>query len=114
MPTAPLRPCAEPGCGTLVARGRCAVHAKPSSTARGYGQSWRGQRLGVLQAEPLCRLCQREGRLRAATQVDHIVPKELGGGDERSNLQPLCDPCHAAKTLRDIAEIARRGFPCRS
>jgi len=39
--------------------------------------------------------------VRAADEVDHIVPLSRGGGDERSNLQPLCRPCHAAKTARE-------------
>lgn len=72
-----------------------------SSTARGYGARWQKLRAKVLREEPLCRACKP--RVTAAVHVDHIVPKAKGGTDERSNLQPLCEPCHKAKTARDRA-----------
>jgi 5-methylcytosine-specific restriction protein A len=74
---------------------------KGSSTSRGYGAAWQKLRSQVLRAEPLCRQCNREGRVVAATDVDHIVPKAKGGSDDRSNLQPLCEACHKAKTVAD-------------
>jgi 5-methylcytosine-specific restriction protein A len=37
----------------------------------------------------------------SATQVDHIKAKAVGGTDEDNNLQPLCGPCHKAKTARE-------------
>lgn len=74
-----------------------------SSTARGYGQDWRAVRLQVLEAEPLCRMCAKEGRVRAATDVDHI--EAFSGLNDplrlaRSNLRPLCRPHHMARTAR--------------
>ena len=35
---------------------------------------------------------------RERLQVDHIVALRDGGNDVRSNLQVLCQPCHAAKS----------------
>ena len=32
------------------------------------------------------------------SELDHIVPVEQGGSDDRSNLQLLCLPCHRTKT----------------
>jgi 5-methylcytosine-specific restriction protein A len=49
--------------------------------------------------EPLCRSCRGQGKIVAATEVDHIVPKQDGGADAFDNLQPLCKPCHSRKTL---------------
>jgi 5-methylcytosine-specific restriction enzyme A len=82
-------------------RERVAWDHRASSTARGYGASWRRVRADVLNSEPLCRACASEGRTTAATTVDHITPKAQGGGDDYANLQPLCAPCHAAKSARE-------------
>lgn len=44
-PMAALRPCAEPGCPTLVPSGRCATHARQADqhrgTAEARGYTWR-------------------------------------------------------------------------
>ena len=68
--------------------------------------AWRRLRAQVLREEPLCRVCLAQGLVAAATDVDHIVPKEEGGSDVRTNLQALCHSHHSQKTIR---EQARRG-----
>lgn len=75
--------------------------AKPSSTERGYGSRWQRIRAHVLRTQPLCRPCFADGRVTAATEVDHVVPKVDGGGDEIDNLQPICRRCHADKSARE-------------
>lgn len=82
--------------------------SKLSRHKRGYGASWDKLRKIILADEPLCRTCTAEGRVTVATHVDHIKPKAKGGTDEPSNLQPLCAPCHDAKTDRENVE-ARGG-----
>jgi 5-methylcytosine-specific restriction endonuclease McrA len=42
-------------------------------------------------------LCLRCGRRPKVLTRDHIVPVSLGGGNEISNIQPLCRPCNSAK-----------------
>jgi len=84
MPTAPVP--------------RRRVAALPSG--RG-GRRWRRLREAVFAAEPLCRSCAAAGRTAVAVEVDHIVPAVLGGRDTPANLQPLCRPCHVAKTAAD-------------
>lgn len=42
--------------------------------------------------------------------MDHIWPRILGGSDERTNLRPLCVPCHKATTARLVRYIARRKY----
>lgn len=37
-----------------------------------------------------CWQCRREGVHKKARQIDHVIPRALGGGDEMRNLQPLC------------------------
>lgn len=73
-----------------------------NSAQRGYGHKWRRYRIAFLREHPLCVDCEREGRVTAATVVDHIEPHR---GDERlfwqeSNHQPLCERHHNAKTAR--------------
>ena len=74
-----------------------------SAAARGYDGRWRRLRLQILAAEPLCRFCAANGRVTAASHVDHIEPFH-GLHDPRrldpSNLRPLCAPCHMAHTAR--------------
>lgn len=69
--------------------------------ARGYGWEWEQRRARILKGEPLCRSCRGAGRAVVAVTVDHIKPKHMGGTDDDANLQPLCDPCHRAKTARE-------------
>lgn len=107
-----LHPCLERGCPTLTRDLRCAVHTKPASA-----HGWREQpriRGGALQRlraelfanEPLCRLCVQQGRTRAATIRDHMVPLAEGGTDAPENIQPLCRDCSDIKTR----EESRRGI----
>lgn len=42
--------------------------------------------------------CQRCGS-RFRLTLDHIVPRHLGGGNHRENLQCLCETCNRAKGL---------------
>lgn len=79
--------------------------SRQSRHARGYGTRWDVLRAQVLRNEPLCRVCRAAGRVRAAVQVDHVIPKAKGGTDRLDNLQPICRRCHDAKTA---AELGRR------
>jgi 5-methylcytosine-specific restriction protein A len=76
-----------------------------SAAARGYDGDWRRLRAAVLRDEPTCRLCRRA----PATEVDHIVsfrgvadPLRLA----RSNLRPVCKPCHRSRTARQSHGVA--------
>ncbi|WP_081284390.1 HNH endonuclease signature motif containing protein [Stenotrophomonas maltophilia] len=66
---------------------------------------WRRIRAVVLAREPLCRCCAGQGRVRAATEVDHIDGDDANNAD--CNLQPLCRPCHSAKTARENGGFGR-------
>jgi 5-methylcytosine-specific restriction protein A len=61
---------------------------------------WRALRLVVLREQPLCVECLREGVTKAASEVDHIVPrhKRPDLAFVRANLQPLCPTHHGQKT----------------
>jgi 5-methylcytosine-specific restriction protein A len=56
----------------------------------------------ILSVEPLCVACKEQGRVTVATEVDHILALHKGGADDDTNRQPLCGPCHKAKTAQDV------------
>jgi len=108
MPSAPLRPCAQPGCGVLVVKGRCPTHTRTQElyrgtrTQRGYSNDWLRLRAWFM-AQPdhvLCSICSKLGKTTRAQEVDHIVPFTSTDDPLRldpQNLQSLCIPCHREK-----------------
>lgn len=67
---------------------------------------------------PLCVMCEKENRVTAATELDHIVALINGGTNEDSNRQGLCSEHHKAKTAQDMGKtytprrrIADDGWP---
>jgi 5-methylcytosine-specific restriction endonuclease McrA len=85
--------------------------ARPNATDRGYASKrWRKFRAVQLLLEPLCRMCQTEGRITAADCVDHIRPVR-GPDDVRfldyAAVQSLCNRCHSKKTARENPMIER-------
>lgn len=106
MPMKPKKPCKHPGCPLLTEDKYCEFHIRlysnerPNARARGYDSRWRRASKLYLQFNPLCRRCEKEGKLIPATVVDHIQPHR---GDQtlfwdESNWQPLCKKCHDRKT----------------
>lgn len=84
---------------------------KPSSRVeRGYGTAHDRIRRAMLREEPFCRECAKEDRQTKATHADHIIPKCMGGSDDRANYQPLCVAHARSKSGREGALIraARR------
>ncbi len=72
---------------------------RTSRHARGYGAAWDKARERVLTRDcGICQPCKRHGILHEGHEVDHIVPKDQGGGDDDSNLQTICTEVHKAKT----------------
>ena len=89
-------------------------------TRRRRGRYLMAVRARMMWDNPLCSgpdsECEKAGRIRAWTQIDHIKPLGKGGDDVQSNRQGLCDECHAAKTRRDMGHkpmvaIGRDGYP---
>ena len=66
-------------------------------------RAWKELRTGYLRDHPLCVECQRQGVIRAARCIHHVIPIESAKTDEdawtlatnRTNLQALCFECHA-------------------
>ena len=54
----------------------------------------------------LCRPCREAGRTVEAREIDHIIPvhKDPDLFWDPGNLQPICEPCHEAKTAEENRE----------
>ncbi len=86
-----------------------------------YHARWRRIRRNVLMQHPLCQRCEAQGRVTAATIVNHNPPH--GGDVERfwaGPFEALCKPCHDGPTRREelglpardySTEIGRSGWP---
>lgn len=110
MPKAIPRVCRKHGCAatTTDRSGYCESHRNTgweqhqqgkSRHERGYGSKWDVIRVRVLARDKhLCQSCLKQGRAKAASTVDHIIPKAHGGTDDDRNLQSLCWSCHKSKT----------------
>ncbi|MBM6577133.1 HNH endonuclease [Microvirga sp. SRT01] len=94
---------------TFRLNGNAPPALKPPTRAGSYDANWRKLRNRRLDAEPLCRHCTANGHVTPAVEVDHIIPKALGGKDVWDNTQSLCVPCHRTKTREDVQRI-RRGW----
>lgn len=79
-------------------------HYSPRPTHKVYkDRRWEPLRKSVLDKQPLCVHCLKEGRTTLATDIDHILPiREAPGlAFTLSNLQPLCSKCHGIKTAKE-------------
>lgn len=116
MPTRPKTNCKFPRCAQLIKPGDmyCAEHKKQvdadynrnRETAHGkmYAKRWKKAREIYLSQNPLCEECKRGGRIKAASEIDHIKPHDGNMAlfwDSDNNWQALCKPCHSRKTARE-------------
>lgn len=114
MPKRPPRLC--PTCKQLVNEPRCPrctrepyARSKPRTRehpSRVNARAWRRLRLSVFEQQHF--ICAAADCTSLTTELDHIVSIEAGGGDERSNLQGLCTPCHDEKTQAEARRAAHQ------
>ena len=123
MPSVFPHPCGVQGCPRTTKERYCQNHQhlaqqakrlhdlqRGTAAERGYGYHWQQARLSWLAEHPLCAMCERDGRVTAATEVDHIIPHR---GDmvkfwNLDNWQSACEPCHKAKTAREDGAFGNR------
>jgi len=86
-----------------------------TTAQRGYGSRWQKARETFLKRAPLCVECQRSGRVRLATVVDHIKPHKRCQALfwDTGNWQALCKRCHDAKTAREDGGFGNAVRPTR-
>ena len=107
MPKKPKIPCAYPGCPELVEGGYCEEHKKKRNQEYNkYGRDeftkyfykskeWLILRAEQLKLHPLCEECFKQGKIKKARIVDHIVPIKQGGAKlDLHNLQSFCSYHH--------------------
>lgn len=99
----PYKPRKVSAIGKLPPAIETGARNRESAHARGYTAAWRKAREAYLSAHPWCAVCLAKGRREPASEVDHIRPHK---GDKRlfwdkANWQPLCKPCHSAKTATE-------------
>ena len=58
----------------------------------------------------VCPYCGHSFRDGDKMEVDHIIPRAIGGKDEYKNLQLLHRHCHQKKTANDLKEIRKRNL----
>ena len=73
-----------------------------------YGERWRRARKAFLAKHPVCVQCEREGKLAAASVVDHIRPHrgDLALFWDINNWQALCKQHHDRKTATEDSAFA--------
>ena len=81
-------------------------HMREIDNASFYNSKrWRSLRNYYIQKNPICEQCNREGTIKGAQCVDHVVPITMGGSPvDIKNLQSLCNSCHAKKSGREASE----------
>ena len=63
----------------------------------------------LLDHDGKCAECGAKISMSNPAEWDHVIPLKLGGEDTLDNLQPLCRPCHKAKSATDVGHIAKAG-----
>lgn len=92
---------------TLKAAKRTGRDADPRRTLPLNSAAWQRLRKSVLDGEPLCRECTREGKTVIATDVDHRDGNP--GNNDAVNLNPLCHSHHSRKTAADHGKRVNYG-----
>lgn len=83
------------------------LDTKAGATEMERGRAWMAKRERVaLKYGYRCAGCNCVW-VSSRDQIDHIVPREQGGSNDESNLQPLCKACHDAKTAEEARRRAR-------
>jgi 5-methylcytosine-specific restriction endonuclease McrA len=69
-------------------------------------KGWAQIRLRILSRDGYtCHYCRGE-----ATEVDHVIPRALGGGEDDDNLVAACVPCNRSKGKRIAPKQSRPFF----
>lgn len=110
MPTIPRHQCDEYQCKAPSVKGSryCLTHtpskaltmARQAFNATYKTAAWESIRARQLSNEPLCAACMVDGRVTAASHVDHVFAWQAIGPHAftRNLFQSLCPECHGVKS----------------
>ena len=110
MPSIPSSQCAHYQCKAPSVKGSvyCIEHAptkQASKTRQAFNSpyktaAWAAIRARQLSTSPLCAACLIDGRITAASHVDHVFPWAVIGDHAftRNLWQSLCPECHGVKS----------------
>lgn len=110
MPSIPKTKCDEYQCKAPSIKGSryCEAHTQVKATtierkafnAQYNTTKWQSIRARQLSTQPLCAACKMDGRITAASHVDHVFPWQVIGQQAfvRNLFQSLCPECHGIKS----------------
>ena len=81
--------------------------SKIVATKRMRGGNLQRRNRRMFMRNPLCVMCEREGKVTQATEFDHIMPLCDGGSESEANLQGLCHAHHLAKSKTETQNRSR-------
>ena len=86
-----------------------ASKASDCSCGVSFDQAFSATRLDTfLNSQGKCCSCKFKIDPGQSWDLDHIIPRALGGSDDPSNMQVLCRACHRNKTRHhDVPRIAK-------
>ena len=87
---------------------------KGSSPNRIRGRAGQAQRARILDRDPICRECIRQGtvdRDSISTIADHVINLADGGTNDDENFEGLCGRHSNEKTARESAKAQGRPPP---
>lgn len=97
-------------CRCLHEKPRCADKAghgwHRSKAPKMSSEYVRNRRIVVKNFNGACSMCGKLLLNPKHIEVDHIIPRSQGGGDELSNLRVVCHDCHKQKSHEE-AEAGR-------
>jgi 5-methylcytosine-specific restriction endonuclease McrA len=102
--------CSTAGCGRISERPKCEKCRSQPEVRRNEAQRrlyrtarWKRLRAIVLARDcGLCQECERHGRTKLGSEIDHVVPAARAAERfwDAANLETLCKACHGEKTRR--------------
>ena len=75
------------------------LETKAGATPRLRGDTWMKIRRDVLVEGGFT--CVDCGQVSMSNEIDHEVPLEQGGGNDKANLRIRCIPCHSKKSVAE-------------